>query len=90
MSEIPETFTVEVDGKRYDVDLLAMTLGERRTMRLELAKLEGETDGWDFTAAMIWLVVRRDRLDVTLQQILDGVTIGAVVPTEVAEDDPEG
>lgn len=90
MADIPEAFKVEVNGQYYDVDLLSFTLGERRTIRLELAKLDGDTDGYDFTAGMIWVTVRRDQPDITLQQILDGVTIGALVPAEVAEDDPEG
>lgn len=90
MSDRPERFSVEVNGKRYDIDLMMLTLGERHRMKVELANLDGDADGWDFTAGMIWAFVRREQPDITLVEIMDAVTVGAVADgVEVAADSPE-
>lgn len=86
MSDTPEAFSVEVNGARYEIDPGSITLGERRTARMEFAKLGGDTDGFDYLAGLIWLAVRRVHPDITLPQILDAVTVGSLEPPKVVDE----
>ena len=91
MSDNPAPFSVEVNGARYEIDPASITLGERRLVRIEYAKLDGgvDADGWDLMAGLIWLAVRRIHPEFTLQQILDSVTVGSLEPSEADELDPK-
>ena len=90
MSSPPEAFSVEVNGRVYEIDIRHITFAERRQIRVELAKLEGDSDGFDFTAGLIWTFVRRNDPDITLAQIMDAVTIGQAMTAVVDGDaDPE-
>ena len=82
-------FAVVVNGARYEIDPNTITLGERRTARMEFDKLGGQSDNWDYLAGLIWLAVRRVHPDFTLQQVLDSVTVGSLEPPEVDELDPK-
>jgi hypothetical protein len=85
-----ESFSVDVNGRVYEIDPRHITFGERRRIRVELAKLEGESDGFDFTAGLIWTFVRRVEPDITLEQIMDSVTLGEAVESVIDDADPEG
>ena len=90
MSDTPEAFKVEVDGSVYDIDIRHITFAERRQIRVELAKLEGDSDGFDFTAGLIWTFARRVNPDITLGAIMEAVTIGQAMASVLDDDaDPE-
>lgn len=91
MSDKPERrFSVEVNGKRYDIDPMMLTLGERHHMKVEIAKVDGDPDEWDIYGGMIWAFARRDQPDITLVDIMNAVTVGDIVnAAEVASDSPE-
>lgn len=85
----PEAFTVEVNGRKYECDIQHITFAERRRIRIELAKLEGEPDGFDFTAGLIWTFVRRVEPDISIEAIMDAVTLGEAMTAVVDDTDPE-
>lgn len=76
------------------VDERTFTIGERRKARTALAALGGESDELDMTAAAVWVVLHRTAPDVTLEDVLDNLTIGdiqdaATDKASTKDDSPE-
>lgn|GEM_PF-5748958 len=69
------------------VDDRTFTIGERRKARTALAALGGESDELDVSAAAVWIVLNRAHPDVTLEDVLDNLTVGDFLDAAAAKDD---
>lgn len=80
---------VTIDGTTHEVvvDDRTFTIGERRKARLAVAALGGESDELDMAAAAIWTVLVRTQPAITLEQVLDNLTLGDIADAAAAKDD---
>lgn len=83
---------LEIDGERITVDSRAITLRERQEMKRALADLPVEADEMDWVAAAAWITMRRSDPALTLDDVMDRVTVGDVQDREFVDaeaDSPE-
>ena len=85
-------FEVTVNGTPYAVDVNRLTLREKAAISAELRKLKLDpTDPELMNAGAIWSFVRRDDPTLTLDDVLDGVSLGdmAAIDDGEVDEDPE-
>jgi len=76
------------------VDPSTLTLMERRRIKIEMAKLGYEPDQTDMLAGSIWVVMQRDDLALTYDEVCESITFGdmqdptLVEPGDRDESDP--
>jgi hypothetical protein len=68
--------TIEIDGKEYSADDL--TFGEQREFRAMVRELSedptitlGEAQLMDFLPALVWVIVKRDKPDFSIEDALE-------------------
>jgi len=84
--------SIEVDGEPVVVDTAMMSLRERQVLRAELAKLPAEPDQMDWLAGGAWITLRRNDPALTLDDVMDAITISDFYDAERVEvggDSPE-
>lgn len=82
---------VLVDGVEVVVDVRTFTMRERKEMRQAMVATFGDTaDEMDALTAGIWIAVRRDRPDVTLDDIADVLTLNDLLEAEPVDEREDG
>jgi len=91
-----EVMRLKVDGVELVVDVDTLTMGERRQARIGIAAIEErdgiESDELDQFVSFVWVVLKRTRPEVTLDEVFDAVDIGSLraANTDTGDgDDPE-
>jgi hypothetical protein len=78
------------ESREVVVDPRAMTLMERRLIKVELAKLGYEPDDTDVLAGSIWIAMRRDDPALTYDEVCEAITFEDLRdPDEVATADQD-
>ena len=101
MVQTVDPFRVRVNGEDVEVDHRTFTLAERRASRLAVLKMsesdELVPDEADALAALVWVVLRRSDADLTVDAVLESLTLGDLADAEPVmadelndrDDDPE-
>jgi hypothetical protein len=80
--------TLRVDGQEVTVDQRTLTMSERQLVRRTLAKVE-ESDELDALVAVVWIVLRRSRPELTFDEVCDSITAGDLADAEIVDDPDE-
>lgn len=80
----PDRMSIDVivNGREWHLDINDLTLGDRRRCRIALKEL-GDTDEMDYFAAILWIKMRVEKPELTLEQVLDLITIRDLDDVEV-------
>lgn len=85
------TVTLTLDGQEIVIDAATSTLRERWQAKEALRSAGMPIDDSELMlGATIWVVSKRTLADLTLDEVLDSVTVGALMDSGAGdEDDPE-
>lgn len=96
-----EPFVIVVNGDEVQVDQRTFTLSERRASRSALLAMGNDDDlapdEVDALSSLVWIVLRRTTPELTLVEVCDSLTVGALADARIAlpeeltdrDDDPE-
>jgi hypothetical protein len=86
-----EAIQLKVNGEVVVIDPRTLTGRERQKMKRAIAAIDYEPDDADALYITIWIVMSRTDPNLTLDEVLDAVTIGDLERAETAsgDDSPE-
>lgn len=81
------------DGREIEIDAATLTFGEQRKVNKAIREMaEDEEDAQVLaTPAFVWVILQRTEPDITLDEVVDGLTIGDAMSLggTLELDDPE-
>lgn len=81
---------VEVNGQRLVVDPRTFTVREEYLRRRTLEELDLPATGNFLAAASVWIMLRRERPELTLDEVVDSLTLGAIEDSKALRVDEDG